>query len=55
MINANIADSFSNQTELKTKIKTAIGNSDVLDDHKQRSTSFSKEKERGNRVGLSRN
>ena len=44
MINANIADSFSNQTELKTKIRTAIGNSDVLDDYKQKSTNFSKEK-----------
>ena len=44
MINANIADSFSNQTELKTKIITAIENSDVLDDYKQRSTNFSKEK-----------
>ena len=44
MINANIADSFFNQTELKTKIRTAIGNSDVLDDYKQKSTNFSKEK-----------
>ena len=32
------------QTELKTKIRTAIGNSDVLDDYKQKSTNFSKEK-----------
>ena len=44
MISANIADSFSNQTELKTKIITAIENTSILDDYKQKSTNFSKEK-----------